>query len=510
MAETESSSHLEMSENDMNALKDALCDQQILLQKLYAELDQEREASASAASEALSMILRLQGEKAAVTMEASQYKRMAEEKMYHAEECLAIFEDSIYQKEMEIASLEYQIQAYRFKLLSVGCNDLGIFENRFPDSLLMQKSELINGESGCNGNVRRMNSLPPMRLKDYRQRICDVGIGKPAIPESELILETVQESKTQESNVNGLDHDKRKTEKSAAAAVDIDSCWEHIRKLNERVKELSDGKERSGKLNNACRSFSLASQASIFQSLNRARSAETSPKDRVPSPGVPMESKATDNSACSSTVLDVFEVPKGTDTCKTRVQGMKEQHNINLEDGNRLGKPDSVSDESWKSHIKDEKEQLKKIQLFCANQEAELSKAISAKNFDCNLARVQSVPSSIETQAELQQLSRRIKRLEDERRIRRQEIIEEDNEQMRLLKAIQEQLSSIQSDIKSWKTKESSTQNDKHGVPKETYNLYDPVTAPLTEVSQIFFLETLSHICSFSVITVDKYAYDLK
>ncbi|CAB4288887.1 unnamed protein product [Prunus armeniaca] len=102
-----------MPETDITALTEALYAQQQLLQKLYSELDQEREASSTAADEALSMILRLQGEKSAMKMEASQYKRLAEEKICHAEEALAIFEDLIYQKEMEIASLEFQLQAYR-------------------------------------------------------------------------------------------------------------------------------------------------------------------------------------------------------------------------------------------------------------------------------------------------------------------------------------------------------------------------------------------------------------
>lgn len=82
-----------MSESDIKAMKDALCSQQQLLQKLYAELDVEREASATAVSEALSMILRLQEEKSLVKMEATQYKRMTEEKISHAEESLANFED---------------------------------------------------------------------------------------------------------------------------------------------------------------------------------------------------------------------------------------------------------------------------------------------------------------------------------------------------------------------------------------------------------------------------------
>lgn len=121
---------------ETSGVRETMWAQQELLQKISQELDAEREASSSAASEALSMILRLQGEKAALEMEASQYKRMAEEKMTHAETSLALFEDLIYQKEMEIASLEFQVQAYRCKLLSVGCSDPAVSENRFPENLI--------------------------------------------------------------------------------------------------------------------------------------------------------------------------------------------------------------------------------------------------------------------------------------------------------------------------------------------------------------------------------------
>lgn len=163
-----------MPETDITALTEALKSQQQLLQKLYADLDQEREASSTAADEALSMILRLQGEKSAVKMEANQYKRLAEEKICHAEEALAIFEDLIYQKEMEIASLEFQLQAYRYKLLSLGVStELGTGENVYPENLLLQRGDQSIGEAGgVGGTIRRINSLPPIELKDFLNKKC--------------------------------------------------------------------------------------------------------------------------------------------------------------------------------------------------------------------------------------------------------------------------------------------------------------------------------------------------
>lgn len=120
---------------------------QYILQKLYVELDQERESAATAGREALSMILRLQGEKALLKMEASQYKRMAEEKMCHAQEALAVFEDISYEREMEIAALEFQLLAYQYRLLSMGVTDVGLSEVKFPENLLMNGTDTIKDEA---------------------------------------------------------------------------------------------------------------------------------------------------------------------------------------------------------------------------------------------------------------------------------------------------------------------------------------------------------------------------
>ncbi|XLU98478.1 myosin-binding protein 7-like [Arachis hypogaea] len=104
MVETRTASLME--EADITAMKETHRAQHTPLQQLHAELDQEKEASATAASEAMDMILRLQGKKAAVKMEASHYKRMAEEKIGHAEETLEVFEELMYQKEIENTTLE--------------------------------------------------------------------------------------------------------------------------------------------------------------------------------------------------------------------------------------------------------------------------------------------------------------------------------------------------------------------------------------------------------------------
>ncbi|CAN1183076.1 Probable myosin-binding protein 6 [Linum perenne] len=85
------------------------------LMDLYMELDEERNASAVAANNAMAMITRLQAEKAAVQMEALQYQRMMEEEAEYDEEAIQLLRDELRKKDRHIKHLENEIEAYRIK-----------------------------------------------------------------------------------------------------------------------------------------------------------------------------------------------------------------------------------------------------------------------------------------------------------------------------------------------------------------------------------------------------------
>ncbi|KAL9682076.1 hypothetical protein QQ045_013869 [Rhodiola kirilowii] len=251
----------EKSGSDLAALEETLNVQQQLLHKLYAELDQEREASETAANEALSMILRLQGEKAAVQMEAKQYKRMAEEKMFHGDECVAMFEDVIYQKDMEIAALECQIEAYKYKLLSLEFNDSDCGETNYPESTFVQKIESLNEEGNSSSEeVKMSNLLPPVYCVAEREKAQADSIDwkNETLFEDSKIVTVGQELKVE-----------------SADTLDIQSYWQQIKKLDERVKGISDAKD------------SVKKQPEILQ-----------------------VSKTMNDSECSARVHDIFEVPE--------------------------------------------------------------------------------------------------------------------------------------------------------------------------------------------------------
>ncbi|KAM0951955.1 putative GTD-binding domain-containing protein [Dioscorea sansibarensis] len=107
-------------ENEVAALREAVAKQQETIQELCAELDEERNAAASAATETMSMILRLQREKAEGQMEARQFKRFAEEKMAHDQREIASLEDLLFRKDQALQSLSFEVQAYKHRLLSLG------------------------------------------------------------------------------------------------------------------------------------------------------------------------------------------------------------------------------------------------------------------------------------------------------------------------------------------------------------------------------------------------------
>ncbi|KAK7278773.1 hypothetical protein RJT34_23809 [Clitoria ternatea] len=110
-------------ENECVALREMVNMQQKNIQDLNAELDEERNSSSTAANEAMSMILRLQREKAEVQMEARQFKRFAEEKMTHDQEEVLSLEDLLYKREQIIQSLTCEVQAYKYRLMSLGLTE---------------------------------------------------------------------------------------------------------------------------------------------------------------------------------------------------------------------------------------------------------------------------------------------------------------------------------------------------------------------------------------------------
>ncbi|XP_047044908.1 myosin-binding protein 1-like [Lolium rigidum] len=101
------------SEGDIESLK-----RQIELNKksmvvLYKELDEERSASAIAASQAMAMINKLHEEKAAMQMEALQYLRMMEEQADHDHAAIQNLHDLLTEREKELLDMDSELDNCR-------------------------------------------------------------------------------------------------------------------------------------------------------------------------------------------------------------------------------------------------------------------------------------------------------------------------------------------------------------------------------------------------------------
>ncbi|KAK7319146.1 hypothetical protein RJT34_03864 [Clitoria ternatea] len=109
-------SDIECGEVTVEKLKSALKSERKALSTLYAELEEERSASAIAANQTMAMINRLQEEKAAMQMEALQYQRMMEEQSEYDQEALQLLNELMLKREKEKQELEKELEVYRKKV----------------------------------------------------------------------------------------------------------------------------------------------------------------------------------------------------------------------------------------------------------------------------------------------------------------------------------------------------------------------------------------------------------
>ncbi|PKA64870.1 hypothetical protein AXF42_Ash011472 [Apostasia shenzhenica] len=123
----------------IDRLKAALKSERKALNALYAELEEERNASAIAANQTMAMITRLQEEKATMQMEALQYQRMMEEQSEYDQEALQLLNELMLKKEKEKKDLEKELEECRQKVL--------VYEARERKKrLLNEKSDDLSDE----------------------------------------------------------------------------------------------------------------------------------------------------------------------------------------------------------------------------------------------------------------------------------------------------------------------------------------------------------------------------
>ncbi|KAJ6793016.1 Uncharacterized protein M6B38_112355 [Iris pallida] len=138
-------------------LEGELKDAQAAYSTLCLELEKERSAAATAADEAMAMILRLQSEKATMEMESSQYRRMIEEKFAYDEEEMEILKEIIVRREKEKHVLEKEVETYRQMIsgeMTVKKHDPSLDCSDDPTKLLKTIYESIRKKEKLDGKMR--------------------------------------------------------------------------------------------------------------------------------------------------------------------------------------------------------------------------------------------------------------------------------------------------------------------------------------------------------------------
>lgn len=150
------------------------------LDSLLKELEEERNASAVATNEAMSMITRLQEEKAALQMEALQYLRMMEEQAEYDNDELEKVGDMLTEKEKEVQDLEAELEFYRSNMPGV--------EDMVHD--MHKESQDLKGEKTTTQNT----GVPNIIRKFSSSKNVEVSrVGDEAMTGGTFILEFEEE-----------------------------------------------------------------------------------------------------------------------------------------------------------------------------------------------------------------------------------------------------------------------------------------------------------------------------
>lgn len=481
-----------MADNDVAVLKEALCNQYILMKKLYMELEEEREASATAASEALSMILRLQREKAAEKMEACQYKRMAEEKMHHAEECLAILKEIMLEKEIEISILKYKLQAYKHKL-SIGLNNLNYGEIGTSESLFSCGINNSSDSTSFRGFFRRNISLPCLRMDQLCSEMDTINGYSPLFPSGQSIWREIGEytsllsERYKESEKPDLcevsvgeGHNSEEANVKAKAESNLRS--------NEHQRITSAGLVNSGDVSTSCSWCSIVSGDTSYHStiggiesnfngecaLSSASQAEDLQKlsecDDLGDSW--LQIKSNQNTVHSAYIHDIFEIPESCKGCNPSEPLKQVSEEFSLGTTDMIGMPNLTPQEAADYLFKDD-DWLSRAFMYM-NHGSRLSTprkgalehptdmpSMPIKGASLNYHRTLMDPqvgsSTLET--DFEQIKERLQQIYYHNLMKLDDS-EKGKEQLKLLREIYEQLNTIESHIKSFKSQKYPPHDD--------------------------------------------------
>jgi hypothetical protein len=220
---------------------------------LCRELEEERNASAIAASQALAMITKLQDEKAAMQMEASHYQRMMEEQAEYDSEAVAKANELLTEREQLIEELEVELENYRRQYGGGSTERRGnrvSFKQENRDTTMLDggglEDPLINTQQGINSLVSLEEERAyiatglrklEQKLQFYSNNSVSVELPSPDVKDdlSDKVYVTEDFSlHCQESSMES----KEAGSSTTSGEVDLVAVQEEIAKLNRRLKTL--------------------------------------------------------------------------------------------------------------------------------------------------------------------------------------------------------------------------------------------------------------------------------
>lgn len=197
------------------------------LHLLHKELEEERNAAAIAADEAMAMITRLQEEKSSLHMEALQYLRMMDEQAEYDMEALDKANDLIADKDKEIQDLEAELEYFR---------------SRYEDELMGNNTTIQTQNHIKNGNSKS----PALGLED----------------EKKYILQSLSELEKKFMSNGNVERVKKEDEngRHMSNGFDDSTLESEILELNERLKALEADKSF---IEHACNTLTLQSNGGL-------------------------------------------------------------------------------------------------------------------------------------------------------------------------------------------------------------------------------------------------------
>ncbi|WVZ68629.1 hypothetical protein U9M48_017548 [Paspalum notatum var. saurae] len=240
-------------ENNIDRLRRQIDLDRKSIHLLCRELEEERNASAIAASQALAMITKLQDEKAAMQMEASHYQRMMEEQAEYDSEALAKTNELLAEREQQIEELEVELENYRRQYgggpIERRANQAA-FKQENADTAMLEGGDLeapmINTQRGTNSFVsfeeERAYIASGLRkleqkLQFYSNNSASVDLSSSAAKDdlsSNLAAVEDNSLHQQESLIESKDAGLL----TMSGEVNLTAVQEEIAKLNRRLKTL--------------------------------------------------------------------------------------------------------------------------------------------------------------------------------------------------------------------------------------------------------------------------------